>query len=224
MSIVLKLKESITLEFIKEHLSVIVAVPYIIGGMIQFFALTEISMDLLKFFSLSQLLIDGILLLAKFSLLYFLVQILSVIYRDILFEYKTFSNLYFFILSLLTIGMVARLGYLRLTDPFNESLFYVMNLCLFGFIIIFAGIFIYLQKLYSKIIGITFFAIVLNIIPGKRSNIENFDVITKELKSKYKNVELSYYNDQFLFYETNIGKDDNKIIIKKIDEIFEDHK
>jgi len=222
MNFLKELKQSSTLEFIKEYFSVIIAIPYIAGGILQFFALTEISMDLLKFFSLSQLLIDGILILAKISTLYLAVRILSIFYRDFLFKSEVLSNIFFIIVSIITILVVSRFVYLKLFEPTNQYIFYLMNGFVIGLIIIFSGVFVYLKSFYFKVGAVMFFVVLLNTIQGVEPKINNFTNLSNKLRKEYKNVKLSYYNDQYLFYETNVGQEDNKIIIKKIDDIFEE--
>lgn len=53
--------------FVKDHLSVIILVPAFIGGIWQLIELMNISMPYIRFFSISQIVPDGILILLFFS-------------------------------------------------------------------------------------------------------------------------------------------------------------
>lgn len=70
-----KLKEKF--EFIKENLTVLVILPAFIGGLWQVFELTNISYAYIRFFSVSQMVADGILILfvGILSSITFLIQI-----------------------------------------------------------------------------------------------------------------------------------------------------
>jgi len=222
MSIILRLKNSVTLEFIKEYFSIIVAIPYIIGGIIQFFALTEISMTLVKFFSLSQLLIDGILILVKICGTYFFVKCCSIFFKDFIDDNGNWTTFFYILLLLVTLSLGIYFCYLRIFDPFNTLIFDLMVYFVMGCLMLFSSLFYLIKSISIKLIVVIFFSVLMNIIPSKVSKIENFNTITNELKTKHKNVKLSYFNDQYLFFETDRGKDNNKIIIRKMDDIFDE--
>ena len=48
----------------RENLSLIILIPTILGGLWQFISLADISMSYIRFFSLTQLVVDGILILS----------------------------------------------------------------------------------------------------------------------------------------------------------------
>lgn len=62
------------LNIVKNYLSLIIIIPYLLGGIKQLINLSIISTDLLDFFSINQVLIDGIFITIK--LLLFLILIL----------------------------------------------------------------------------------------------------------------------------------------------------
>lgn len=55
--------------FIKDYLSVIILIPAFIGGIWQLIELMSISMPNIRFFSISQIVPDGLLILMFFSFL-----------------------------------------------------------------------------------------------------------------------------------------------------------
>lgn len=72
-------------EFLKEHLSVLIIVPAFIGGLWQSIELMSISIPYIRFFSLSQIIPDGILILV-FFIIGFSTFIFSIILDKVLFS------------------------------------------------------------------------------------------------------------------------------------------
>lgn len=61
------------LKFVKEHLALFVIVPTLLGGVWQVFSLANIGVAYIRFFSITQLVSDGIILLGALSLMTLLV-------------------------------------------------------------------------------------------------------------------------------------------------------
>ena len=55
--------------FLKDYLSLIAIIPLLLGGIWQIFLLASISSSYIRFFSVSQQLADGVLILFYFSVL-----------------------------------------------------------------------------------------------------------------------------------------------------------
>ncbi|WP_375182084.1 hypothetical protein, partial [Chryseobacterium sp.] len=68
---ILKIIKSKAFEFVSNNLSLLLGIPTLIGGIKQLYELTNLSPLLYKFFSFSQLIIDGFIILIQIVLLYF---------------------------------------------------------------------------------------------------------------------------------------------------------
>ncbi len=58
-----------TVRFLKNNYSWLSIIPIIIGGLYQFFCISSIGYQYLRFFSLTQFLIDGVILICLFSII-----------------------------------------------------------------------------------------------------------------------------------------------------------
>ncbi len=206
---------------ITDNFTLIIAIPYIIGGLSQFMQLTDISMDLIKFFSLTQLLIDGLLILAKCTALYFITYFISVYISSI----KNSSEKNYVIFGISILALCFASGCIMAYNIFIHGDFIIikwsMRLFLLFFILLFSFVISNKFSVIGKIIFILITTSLLTEVFKGDNKIQNISILTKNLKKTYPEVELSYYNDQFLFYETSRDKENNRIIIKKIDELFE---
>lgn len=206
---------------ITDNFTLIIAIPYVIGGLSQFMQLTDISIDLVKFFSLTQLLIDGLLILAKCATLYFITYSISGYISAI----KNRSEKKYAIFGISILALCFASGCVMAYNIFTHGDFIIvkwsMRLFLFFFILLFS----FVNSNKFSVIGTIIFILITTSLLTKvfkdDNKIQNISVLTNNLKKTYPEVELSYYNDQFLFYETSRDKENNRIIIKKIDELFE---
>lgn len=227
MGIIKTLEKNKLLQFTKEYFTIILAVPYLIGGFRQLFKLFLISYDLFIFFSFSQLLIDGIITTIK--ILFLIVFLLQ--YKTILEKYATGETAkislrtYNIILAVLIISYIIAIFLLNLTNTFttdrNFSRFFAYSIL----ILLSINQLITLKDTvykYFPYMGIILFSTFLPIPITFDNRIENIELLTEKIKKQHKNVTLSYYNDQYLFFETERMKKNNKIIVVKMDDIFND--
>lgn len=149
-----------TVLFLKNNYSWLSIIPVIIGGLYQFFSISSIGYQYLRFFSLTQFLIDGVLLLCLFSLFiislliyfYFTYQI-GIYQRNTYFESyadeikrrKNEKSHFIFTLILLII-LTVYLGYRSYKDIIELNFSY--NVFLFSFSVI-VLIFIILNKQFK---------------------------------------------------------------------------
>lgn len=207
---------------ISEHGTFLVAIPYIIGGLWQFFQLTDISMDLIKFFSLTQLLIDGLLIMAQCICLYIFTYYISIIISAVKESSERVYALLGVLILFICVGSGLTMAYQIATTGEDQIIQWSMRSFLLFFIILFSFVMSNKISIVTQIIFIFItYSLITKVFKGE-NKIENITHLTSKLKINHPSLELSYYNDQFLFFETNRGKEDNKIIIKKMDDIFED--
>lgn len=224
MNIIEKINANQWVIFFRENLSLIIAIPYIIGGAKQILILAGISVDLLKFFSLSQLFIDGIVTFVFLSFVVICMEIYKALIK--LFtqheehpEKKFLKKFNIFIFVCLVIYGIILFSVRDFNDKeFNRLL---ARLFLFGIALLAIQLTIFVKdktyKVYLYVVSIIY---VTGVVFSDSNKIENFEKITTKVKMKNKNSKLSYFNDQYLFYETNPKSDNNKIIIFKIDDLF----
>lgn len=205
---------------ISERFTLILAIPYFIGGLLQFIELSNISLDLIKFFSISQLLVDGLVisaqLLVLFVILYYIGLIFNKINNDKLYAIIGIITFIFFI------GTGFMTAYSINTDkPIEEINYYII-----GFLTSTCILLSFLIEKDKLKIGHFFVLFFIYYLASKvfttENKIQNINILTKKLKIEYPNITLRYYNDQFLFYESDTK--DKEIIIRKMDDIFEDNK
>lgn len=228
-------------QILKDNLTIIALIPTFLGGIWQLFQLGGISIQMIRFFSLTQLVNDGVLLIlflifpvsilililnTDFKSLYDesdfnLIQYLREKKKSYFFPFCIFTILMFFIMVLFT----------------DENIFYS-----FYFISSFSTIFILIQILLLLLffqflrknillelyLGVTsliniilcFIAFYLNFV--NTETIENFSFLINDLEKKEcysKAPKIRYYNDKFLFIELE-KKNKKSILIKKIDDLF----
>lgn len=218
-----KIIENKAFEFISNNLSLLLGIPTLIGGIKQFNDLTSLSPLLYKFFSFSQLIIDGFIILIELITFYF-VFIFYEIFVEFLTNpsgsqskkaFKIFScTLFILLVLILSTFMILKFEY-----NLDKSNYYLKFFIYLGIIIIILNIInlsIALKKgefilfLLALIWGFAFF-------PKANNSIENFTILTKKISKKYPKSKLAYFNDQYIFYQ--ISKD--KYLVKKIDDLFE---
>ena len=203
----------------RENLSLIILIPTILGGLWQFISLADISMSYIRFFSLTQLVVDGILILSILFLIILPSYLASWVMneKDIQKSNKV-SRVIKFILTVIlgvffiitTIIGIKKTGYI---DPFNLAastalgtmiisiiLFYVRKIKLkrqskfyfVGYIMVF--VLGYIIHLASTTFNESY------LIP---KNLKNFRVLKKQLINQNEGsvINLKYFNDKYFFFE-----------------------
>lgn len=148
-----------TIQFLKNNYSWLSIIPIIIGGLYQFFCISSIGYQYLRFFSLTQFLIDGIIFICLFLIL--LISLLIYLYIthpiSILENYSFFESyadelkrrkkesIHFIITLILLIPLTIYLGYHSYKDFMGLDFSYKVFLFLYSLIVL---IFIILNKLF----------------------------------------------------------------------------
>lgn len=229
MNVLKTIENNNYIKYINENLSLLIAVPTILGGFKQFIILSVMSPSLLTFFSINQLLIDGVVAIIKLSASFFFVYL----YRELIIDYckekkfysekkiwlvnyslKLFMIFWFFIVITVDISFYV--------PPLADiMLFIIASLLIF----IIVNISIYYNTKASKRLAyfiIALFILLSDINEGK--SIQNFETITALVRKKYPEAKIKYFNDQFIFYDTRPKYMNSEIVIKKIDDLFEEQK
>ena len=185
------------LNFIKNYLSLIILVPYLLGGIKQLINLSILSTELLDFFSIGQVLIDGIFITIKL-LGYFILLILMK--KSIKFlELINFGIIFLLILMIFILIVSYFYDIVR-----NENEFY--NLI---FLLIYYGLIILTFNIIIKSNFLKFYMYAFSLIliiwfsPSKKDDIVNNNEILKLVYKKYPNATFQYSNDKFLIFNTN---------------------
>ncbi len=135
-----KIIENKSFQFISNNLSLLLGTPTLIGGIKQFHDLISLSPSLYKFFSFSQLIIEGFIILIELVTFYFVF-----IFYDIFVEFlanhsssqrkKSFKiflfTLFIILVSVLSIFMILKFGY-----NLDKSNYYMKIFIYLGIILI----------------------------------------------------------------------------------------
>ncbi|WP_375191034.1 hypothetical protein [Chryseobacterium sp.] len=220
---ILKIIKSKAFEFVSNNLSLLLGIPTLIGGIKQLYELTNLSPLLYKFFSFSQLIIDGFIILIQIVLLYFF-YILYEVFVETLTNpsgsqrkrmFKLFSFVLFIILFLVLISFII----LKFKYNFEKTNYYIKVLSYLAIILFILNLINLNIALKKEGIVLFYFALFFGfvIFPEPNNSIENFTILTKKINKNYSKAKLVYFNDQYIFYE--ISRD--KYLVKKIDDLFE---
>jgi hypothetical protein len=223
--------------FIKENLSLFILVPTILGGLLQIIQIFLISPALLRFFSLSQLVIDGLFVIIYFATVIFLPYYFAKrtmrFSKKISRDQRNFLMIIFYILVVFCI--IINLVYQEdfKVNPLSDFLFEIFTFYIYG-----CGFFIDFpetnmsEELKFRIQGINLKMIILLVSYGiifsffafiqisNTTPIDNFVVLEKKFE-KDGEVKLLYFNDKYVFLQID-SKDSSKtkIHIEKLDSIF----
>ncbi|WP_330744923.1 hypothetical protein [Chryseobacterium sp. CP-77] len=211
------------LTFLKEYFAIIIFVPTLLGGLGQLYQLVSLSPSLIEYFSISQLLIDGILILIRSPL--YLIGILSygfylAIKNDKRQHIKFWITLFFAFMALA----------LNIYRDFVDENYYKLfkSFMLLGINIFF--IFLYKNmgnaktslKIFGLVITAVLFSILLNILDRQfdYNSIENISLLTDKVKAQYPKAEFRYYNDKFVIFENTTNQ---RYIIKEFGDLFKEN-
>ncbi|WP_267406413.1 MULTISPECIES: hypothetical protein [unclassified Chryseobacterium] len=233
MNILEKIENNYFFKFFNNNNAMLIAVPTIIGGIKQFLEISYISTDLIKFFSLSQLIIDGLIATIKLLFVYFILFVYKDIVQSRMNEEKSYTLRYKWlkkyiiklsVLFFLTNALVIYLYYINIDRYLLKILtipFILVTYCLWVTLV-------FLGKFRSKItktvtfIGIGFITIFVQIKDVNK--IENFNDLSNSVRQKYPKAKIAFYNDQYIFFATNPSYANTSIVVKKIDDLFPDDK
>jgi len=219
----------------------IAIIPTALGGIWQLIKLSLISSSVIHFFSISQLIADG---LSIFFYILFPFTLISPMLVNNVNDLYTIKKIKDTDLSLDTSDIFKFLGLvfaiILVVMKFNQFIrldsFEKLSGLMLLFQILFLSVFFFLFKILRKyhLIEIYFVFWVLtcliftlysfNRIYENTDNIENFDVLIKNIEKKdcySKEPKVLYFNDKYIFIEIE-KKQQKSILIKKIDDLFVD--
>lgn len=198
-----KLKDNELFSLIKDYSSFILLILSILGGAKQFAILFYYSPSLTQYFSVTQILIDGIGLLIKFCI--FFIGIITYLY--FFSHYGRLRHIFFFFILLtfcmfpLSISGITHFGFVLI------NVFIIMLLGMVFTAIYFKSKNVipidFESKYDGKAITILFFTFcILYIFFSEKStnDIINVKTNTTIIRKEIPNVDLLYFNDQYLIY------------------------
>ena len=203
------------LHLIKENINLLILIPTILGGFWQLLELVRIEISFIRFFSLTQVVSDGLVIL--FLLLIFMIVNLGLFIKDkkdddTLSPYEEYFLVKFLLLLLFLTGF-GRAVYLLNYKEFTTInivvlyLFFVLSLRVIKDIIVkkFGDVF---KNYYSLIVLIVFqislyfmnsIFIKFHQLYYVPSNIKNIEYLECYTGKKKKDFELLYFNDKYVF-------------------------
>lgn len=234
-----KIKQS--LEYIQNHLNVILLVPTVLGGFWQLIELMSIDTSYLRFFSLTQVIADGLIILIILLFSYFIYLLFfKLVFEDNKLETNK-SDLAFNIFRLLsfTVLLIYFLYKIYINKKIEFSNFLLVIFCIVGIYRYIREILKNSNKINNKLkeiivnnsteitlflmlaIGflfvgfITFNKLFHNtyFIPTNLKNITNIECYLDKKKNEF---ELLYFNDNYIFVEI---KDTQQVEIIKFEEL-----
>jgi len=232
------------LKYFKENLSVIVLIPTLLGGFWQLMALSNISVTYIRFFSITQLIADGILILFVLTLIYLSFKFSTWITNKGLQEknskaFKIFKFSFVIVIGIfwVTIFIIdtIKTGYINPLLLFFSIVFGTMIIVLTFHLLKYFKIIqrlVEMENLMLIIAIIAFFGFMTFLdftfstfnksflIP---KNLKNIEKLEKKLQTKYPNyssVSIKYFNDKYFFVEIN-QNDKSEIEIISFNKLFE---
>jgi hypothetical protein len=206
---------------LKRNLSILLIIPTVLGGLWQLIELIIISPTLVRFFSLTQMIPDGLLILAAFApslfLLYLYNKLMAFIFKGdpSILKRSLWSML----------PMLLYIGVLYLNTWFNISEFSAMLIYICCFVLtltmghihqayyyhltgrfIFRGHKLLLTLYFGAIYTLGLW--ILHDVTKKIDEVSNVDRVRWEIKYKYptKAVTFMYMNDKYIFYKLSQSK------------------
>lgn len=226
------------LKFVKDNTAIFLLIPTLIGGIIQLYNLYIINPYLIRFFSLTQLVSDGLWILLIFLPLYFLVPLALVFLsptKHAMFKGndKDKKGIVFFNFMFLTSYLV--FGYFVVTKEIYWLLWMSIATSLMGIaqnnqaLKVFKEQQIYRNwiEFYYMALALTTMAFVYTLTLNKSmpKNIANLQIVEENIQRSFPNYKhkLLYINDKYLFskvYCDSINELNTKIMILKVDDLF----
>lgn len=218
-----EIKNDGIISFLKDYLSIIIFIPTVLGGLKQFVIISSISPFLIsKCFSVTQLIIDGVLTILSIPML--LLGIFN--YISITEISKKGGVLFLLTLASLCILFLSLFYFNNNTYNFFQVLSYTIGNILVLLCFIYQKKDLRTRKL--KIIYLLFLATIFSIFIDRilsvlenENGIVNFSNIKKELGKQYDNITYLYTNDKYMIYRvTPKNNDKTSYIILEFQDLF----
>ncbi|WP_231433791.1 hypothetical protein [Chryseobacterium sp. Leaf313] len=215
MTLYEKINSNRDIQFFKEYSSFFILLPTIFAGLKQSLILLILNRNVLTFFSVSQLISDGIVLTAVFAFLVFC----STLYKLAADRFIK-KNIYLLIIE--WVATIVGFGLFAFAKHF------ILENYAYAIMYIFVLIFIYTSLILNKDLvmkGLLYLLLLVSVIGidalmsvDPNEEIRNVKITTEKVREKYPTSFLLYYNDQYLFYRAE--NTSREILVVKIDEIF----
>lgn len=227
-------KINIILKYLGKHLQVLILIPAVLGGIWQLFELAYIDTSFVRFFSVTQVVSDGLIILflfAVFTLIFYGVSLDDKIKKDknenVPYDYlgvKIFLLVFFLVAFILTISKNYKTG-------FSTSKILLSYVYFVGILKVLKDLIVLKSFKKSDLIirGVFFITSIIGllIIPflmkgfhnlySLPKNINNIKNIECYLNMDNKDFNLLYSNDKYIFIEI---KNSGKIEIVNFEELF----
>lgn len=213
------------LEYFKQNLSIIILIPTLLGGFWQLMALSNISISYVRFFSITQLIADGIIILFILTVIYFCFKFSTWITNKGLQEkdskeHKIFKFSFMFVVGVVFITIfitdTIKTGYINLPFLFLSIVFGTIIIVISFHLLVYFKIVKRLLEMKILILIISLILLLGFIISLDLAfsafnksflipkNLKNIEIFEKKLKEKYPNcssISIKYFNDKYFFVE-----------------------
>ncbi|WP_374172184.1 hypothetical protein [Flavobacterium tructae] len=221
---------------IKDNITMIALIPTILGGILQIFFLATMSWNLIRFFSISQLISDGILVM----IFLYPISFFFLVFRNpAIFINKSYLRenspsirrlIYSSFICVVIIDIIILFDFnkiIQLLDWFSLHKLIILIMTIGGIILNFLSDTMKVLKQIISIVVVVLSSLTIIIAFSntyKNTNkIENYTILIQKVKNEQKTArmpEILYFNDKYIFI--GIEKSQQKsIVIKKLDDLFE---
>jgi hypothetical protein len=205
------------LKFIKENINLLILIPTLLGGFWQLFELSLIDTSFIRFFSISQVVADGLVisfLLSLFLLIYFLIFFRDkeeVIINNDLYSKKWFKIVVLVISIILTYEAIVTVSNNPKISTIHIML--VIGIILFCFKVFKDILVVFFGDIINKLFILITLVILIHLMFFKMdvlyknfhnmyyipSNIKNIEYLECHLGKPQKDFEILYFNDKYIF-------------------------
>lgn len=221
------------IKFLKEYLPLIIIIAPFFGGIWQIIELSSMSMSYVRFFSITQLIADGLLIIIVvvpfvIGIILFLEQYNSIKNNNSEVKNSIFINIFLFVIGMVVLYVCIDLIFLSIIKDIGINTYFgylmlivIIYLILSLLLVLFQKSFIkfseFIIKMYktkltifSIMVIISFFVLFHNMffMPNNLENIINLP-----------DRKIRYFNDKYIFME---NKKDKNILVIKFDKLFKE--
>lgn len=211
------------IKFVKKNLSFILIIPTFLGGIWQIIELSSISISFIRFFSVTQLVSDGLLIIVVIFPWIFGYFIFNILYQQMKKDFKKErenkkDKIYTVVIIFVVISMLWYVSNVK-TNIYFGYIILVINtyFTFFGVLLVFAERFFNFFSKITKNKKITFILILSVLLSF---SFHQFFFIPENLKNlkNLPNGNIQYFNDKYIFIEN----DDKTIEVVKFDKLFKE--
>ena len=219
----------------KDNLSLIILLPTLLGGVYQAIELIIISPSLIRFFSISQLIADGLFILVYFVVILVMPYFAAYIILDLILKkhpksLKILATIIFLLFIALGLFLEVKQDFIERDNMLGFVVEIVLGLISVSVFNVIIRFFNNSQNNYTEWLRLYFAAnlilssLILSLTMYHRMSesipIDNFEILKKKYNDKEK-VKILYYNDKYIFLQIENSLKENNIHIEKIESILE---